>query len=113
MATEVPTAAPALYPRMPLQILLHPRAAPLKLAVDTDAVTRVNANGTRVRYATNTEAGSSGSPCFDMDFLLVALHHYGDPQYHQPKYNQGIPIGKIRDRLTRVGRAAALGGASP
>jgi hypothetical protein len=41
----------------------------------------------------------------------VALHHYGDPdfQHRPPNYNQGVPLAKIRDRLTARGHAAALG----
>lgn len=110
---EVPVADPTLYSRMPLIILQHPRGAPLKAALDTQGVIGENANRTRVRYKANTEAGSSGSPCFDMDLTLVALHHYGDPAFHhQPGYNQGIPIRMIRDRLQRVGKVAALGGPS-
>ena len=70
----------------------------------------MNAGKTRVRYATNTEAGSSGSPVFDLDWNLVALHHLGDPAYdHPPAYNQGVPIDKIRERLTKAGKASALG----
>jgi hypothetical protein len=110
---EVPASDPALYVRMPLLILQHLRAAPLQLDLDTEAVLRVNANGTRVRYAINTEAGSSGAPCFDMDWGLVALHHYGDPGFGQPRYSQGVPIGKIRERLKRAGKGDALGGPSP
>jgi hypothetical protein len=104
---------------MPLLILQHPRAAPLMLALDTQGVTQRNANKTRVRYTTNSEPGSSGSPCFDMDWGLVALHHYGDPAYSdpayndQPVYNQGIPIHMIRERLQRQNQAGALGGPSP
>ena len=52
------------------------RKRPLKLAPDTEAVLSVNANGTRVRYANNTEPGSSGSPVFDINWNLVALHHH-------------------------------------
>ncbi len=50
----------------------------------------MNANQTRVRYRTNTETGSSGSPCFNSDWDLVALHHSGIV-----KYNEGIPINCI------------------
>ena len=84
---------------------------PLKLAVDTDAVLGTNAAGNRVRYATNTDHGSSGSPVFDIDWKLVALHHLGDPAVSSmpAKYNQGIPIAKIRARLERDGKAGALG----
>jgi hypothetical protein len=106
----VPTAAPAFVPRMPLLIAQHPDGKPLKLAVDTESVIGVNAGGTRVRYATNTEPGSSGSPVFDLDWNLVALHHLGDPAYdHPPAYNQGVPIDKIRARIAARGRADVLG----
>jgi hypothetical protein len=108
---EVPTAPPLIMADMPILILQHPNAQPLKLALDTQGVISVNANNTRVRYATNTESGSSGSPCFDLNWNLVALHHYGDPAYKHPQYNQGIPIARIRDRLTRQGKADVLAAA--
>jgi hypothetical protein len=105
-----PALAPAFVSKMPLMIAQHPDGMPLKLAVDTESVIGVNANHTRVRYATNTEAGSSGSPVFDLDWNLVALHHLGDPAYdHPPAYNQGVPIDKIRARIASTGRAAAVG----
>jgi hypothetical protein len=107
----VPTAAAAFVPKMPLMIAQHPDGKPLKLAVDTESVIGVNAGQTRVRYATNTEAGSSGSPVFDLDWNLVALHHLGDPAYdHPPAYNQGVPIHLIRNRVAAHGKADAFGG---
>jgi V8-like Glu-specific endopeptidase len=64
----------------------------------------------RLRYKTNTEAGSSGSPCFTMDWTLVALHHLGDPaRAPAPAFNQGIPIELIRQRIVAQGQAAAIG----
>ena len=49
--------------------------------------------------AIGSEPGSSGSPVFNLDWELVALHHLGDPAYdHPPAYNQGVPIDKIRAR---------------
>jgi hypothetical protein len=106
---KVPAADPALTPAMALLILQHPNRQPLQLALDTNAEVAANANNTRVRYATNTEGGASGSPCFDINWNLIALHHYGDPDYKHPKYNQGVPIGAIRDRLKRNGKEGALG----
>jgi V8-like Glu-specific endopeptidase len=47
-----------------------------------------------VSYKTNTDGGSSGSPCFDQDWNLVALHHSGDPNYALGP-NEGIPIDAI------------------
>ena len=75
-------------------IIQHPKGAPLKLAFG--ALTQVNANGSRVRYDTNTEAGSSGSPVFDVDLNLLALHHAGDPDFSRlAHYNQGVPFAAI------------------
>jgi hypothetical protein len=106
----VPKVAPAFVPKMPLMIAQHPDGKPLKLAVDTESVIGVNATQTRVRYATNTEAGSSGSPVFDLNWNLVALHHLGDPAYDHPAaYNQGVPVDKIRARLTKAGLDGSLG----
>lgn len=106
----LPTTAPAITPNMPILILQHPNKEPLKLAFDTAGVIKIYENGTRVRYATNTDSGSSGSPCFDVNWNLVALHHYGDPAFdHVPSYNQGIPINMIRDRLKRNGKDGVLG----
>jgi len=114
---RVPDAAPVFKSPMGVLIAQHPAGWPLKLAIDTDAINQatnhwLNGNGTRVRYATNTLGGSSGSPVFDLEWNLIALHHYGDPAAfnHPAKYNQGVPIGQIRDRLRRAGKEAALGG---
>jgi hypothetical protein len=100
----------AFVPKEPLLIAQHPDGMPLKLAVDTESVIGVNAGKTRVRYATNTEPGASGSPVFDLEWKLVALHHLGDPAYDHPAtYNQGVPIDLIRQRIAAQGKASALG----
>src|SRR5262249_14429431 len=49
----------------PMFIVQHPDAEPMQLALDLEAVIKVNENGTRVQYRTNTLGGSSGSPCFN------------------------------------------------
>ena len=115
--------APEFARKMAVIIAQHPDGEPLKLALDTDAIDRdkdenlgLRPGGMRVRYATNTLGGSSGSPCFDFDWNLIALHHFGDPSGRlksrdRGRYNQGIPIGLIRARLERQGKAGALGGA--
>ncbi|RDD68375.1 trypsin-like serine peptidase [Paracoccus versutus] len=85
----------------PIIILQHPQAATMKLALDDNAVIGVEFDGLRLRYHTNTEGGSSGSPCFNWDLDLVALHHLGDPALTNPKYNQGIPIDLIIASLSQ------------
>jgi hypothetical protein len=110
---EVPAATPALGVGTPILIVQHPNGNPVALTIDTSGVQSVNTNITRVRYNTNTEHGSSGSPCFDLHWGLVALHHYGDPLNDRAQYNQGVPIEAIRARIGRTGHAASLGGPPP
>lgn len=113
----VPLAADALspLPSEPLIIVQHPQTGPMKIAIDTDAVIGLVQDGQRLRYTTNTESGSSGAPCFSMDFQLVALHHYGDPAWGAAQFNQGIPIGLVADSLRSRGHGGwlAAGGAGP
>jgi len=85
-----------------LFIVQHPNGAPMALAMDLDAKMQVNANKTRVTYQTGTEPGSSGSPCFNQFWTLVAVHHAGDPLYaplQAGAYNEGIPVARIVERL--------------
>jgi hypothetical protein len=95
----------------PLLILQHPDGAPVKLALDTQGVICQAAGGLRLRYRTNTDPGSSGSPCFTIGWDLVALHHLGDPAWRRPpSYNQGIPAHLIRTNIDAGPGAALLGG---
>lgn len=105
----LPTAAFPLPANAPLLIAQHPQQATMKLAQDTQAVVGLNANGTRLRYKTNTEPGSSGSPCFTIDWNIVALHHFGDPNWQRPVFNQGVPIELIRQRIDARGFGTLLG----
>jgi V8-like Glu-specific endopeptidase len=98
---KLPTKSYEFAPNTPLLIVQHPQAEPLKLAFDTDSIIGVSENGTTVTYRTNTEPGSSGSPCFDINWNLVALHHSGDPNWLNPNYNAGTPLSAIRSRLEK------------
>ncbi len=94
-----------------MSILQHPRGQPMKLAVDTDGVMSTNTHGTRLRYQTNTESGSSGSPCFTFKWELAALHHSGDPDFdpaHKPTYNEGVPMTAIMKLFQERNVAAKL-----
>lgn len=95
----------------PLIIVQHPDGGPMKLAIDTQAVLPLPPppDRPRLRYSTNTESGSSGSPVFNMDWTLVALHHFGDPAWGTPQFNQGVPAHLIRADLVAAGHAAFLG----
>lgn len=99
-------------PETALYIVQHPDGKPMQVALDSNGMLGRNDNGTRVRYTTTTEPGSSGSPCFDPNWGLIALHHSGDPRYPalgSGRYNQGIPIAAIQSLLTSRNLAGAFG----
>lgn len=75
---DLPSTVHVFKPHSPPVIVQHPQGFPVKPAPDTDAVIGLNGNGTRVTYRTNTEPGSSGSPCFDINLNPAALHHAGE-----------------------------------
>lgn len=109
---ELPREFYEFLPETPLLIVQHPNAQPLKLAFDTDGIIGINENGTTVKYKTNTEPGSSGSPCFDINWNLVALHHSGDPDWN-PTYNAGTPFSMICSRLEKQGLLTDLRSGQP
>jgi hypothetical protein len=85
-----------------LLVLQHLMGEPMRLAFGQ--VTEVNANGTRLRHTVNTEAGSSGSPCFTLALELAAIHQAGDPNresWHVPTYNRAVPAAAIFSTLRR------------
>ncbi len=102
---RVPTAAAGLTPPGSVLIVQHPRGRPMELALGPNGLLGLNRNQTRVRYQTNTDPGSSGSPCFDLNWDLMALHHAGDPDFTlaYAEWNQGIPFYQIAAALKARG----------
>jgi hypothetical protein len=60
---------------MGLNILQHPGGEALKLALSGDGVESVFPEKGLVQYSTRALGGSSGAPCFNDDWQVVALHH--------------------------------------
>jgi hypothetical protein len=77
----------------PIFIIQHPKASPLKFAPGSVNVPTPTVN--RVGYTTNTQDGSSGSPCCTADWKVVALHHWGGTDH-----NRGVKFSAILDYLT-------------
>jgi hypothetical protein len=86
-------------------IMQHPGGGPRRCAI-ADFI-GLNANATRMRYLTDTEPGSSGSPCFDLGWRLIGLHHSSEPK-PVSGYNEGIPLTAIAARLGRQQLLAGL-----
>ncbi len=97
------------YPNQALVIGQCPGGQPLH--IDVGRVDSLDQRRSRVRYRLNTIQGSSGSPCFDLTFNLVALHNAAlrDPSLKE-RLNQGVSIHQIRNHLQA---AANLQPASP
>ena len=87
-------------------IIQHPGGGPKQIALSHNTVAFVNEK--RLQYLTDTLEGSSGSPVFNIDWQVVALHHKGgDLQEPNSKLrvfrNQGVHINVLIDGLTAAG----------
>lgn len=58
-----------------INILQHPNGESMKLSISCDGITGVYPQSGLVQYINKTAGGSSGSPCFNENGNLVALHH--------------------------------------
>lgn len=85
----------------PLLIIQHPCGTPLKITVGS--INNV-VNQIYIRYTANTLDGSSGSPCFNSDWKLVALHHASDALS-----NEGIVFSTILANLQQKNLLGILG----
>lgn len=97
-----PELKPSIFSGSHAIIIQHPESGPKKIAFGFEQMIGMDDNELRVRYKVNTQKGSSGSPCFNHNFELIALHNVGDPNYN-PVYNQGIPIARIKEDLIAKG----------
>lgn len=76
-----------------VNIIQHPRGRPKEIAIHENKVIRILDKV--VRYRTDTEPGSSGSPVFNNQWDLVALHHAGWAEAGGTATNEGIRIASI------------------
>lgn len=91
---------------MNVNIIQHPGGGHKQIAVRNNLLThRTDAT---LLYETDTNVGSSGSPVFNDDWEVVALHHYGEPftEKLDPagnplpfSVNEGIRISSIYNDL--------------
>ena len=95
---------PVLSVRDFVVIPQHAKGEPL--AVAWGEVLCYNDAGTRVRYDTTTEEGSSGSPCLTVDLDIFGLHHAAGKNR---QFNQAIPFDMIARDLQQNNKDLVLG----
>jgi V8-like Glu-specific endopeptidase len=83
-------------------IVQHPGGAPKQIALTANQV--IQAWEHRLFYTTDTMPGSSGSPVFNQNWEVIALHHAGGDQQMNDQgdkrfVNEGILISWIKKHL--------------
>lgn len=90
-----------------VNIIQHPYGLPKQIALYHNIVAFADDN--RVQYLTDTDRGSSGSPVFDSNWNVVALHHRGvdlpEPGSGGGTFfrNQGIHVRALLKGLAKHG----------
>lgn len=62
----------------PINIIQHPKGGPRRWSISNNRLLDILDSGF-LHYETDTDAGSSGSPSYNENWELVALHHCGIP----------------------------------
>ena len=90
-----------------VNIIQHPRGRYKEIAIHNNKVIRLQDKV--VQYRTDTEPGSSGSPVFNNNWDLVALHHAGWSDNGSTATNEGIRIAAIVSYLIACSRRTGEG----
>ena len=106
----------------PVAVVQQASGGPVRLAIDVAGF--VGVEGSRIRYRTATHAGSTGAPCFDINWQLIGMHAL-HPE--NADWNEGVSVDAILRDLAAHGliaspsegfiraqepRSGALGGAA-
>jgi endonuclease G len=81
-----------------VNIIQHPAGREKEVALQENHITHIYKNV--IRYTTDTEPGSSGSPVFNNQWDLISIHHAaGDSENGKWLNNEGIRIDRIIEDL--------------
>ena len=102
--TKIPEIQPTPYTLKPpskgmgVHILQHPQGDTMKLAINNNGITYVNKSQGLMQYVTYAFGGSSGSPCFNDNWEVVALHH-AERAKSFGRIREGILFGAIYEQI--------------
>ena len=80
----------------------HPQGRPKEIAIQENRVTAIYPNV--IRYTTDTEPGSSGSPVFNNSWRVISLHHSAgeqNPATGEWINNEGIRIDRLIEAIKK------------
>lgn len=95
---------PALNARTRVYVVGHPNGSGIQIALQDSRLIDVDDEKRLVHYRTPTDPGSSGSPVFNTEWQVVALHHGGSVQTPRLRgdgsyeANEGISLQSIRSK---------------
>jgi hypothetical protein len=86
----------AVQNKQQVVIVQHASGLPLQIAFGTNTTAGADVGGTRIFYQASTAPGSSGSPCFDVEWDLMGMHVASD---REANVQVGISINAILQHL--------------
>jgi V8-like Glu-specific endopeptidase len=81
---------------MGINLLHHSEGKTMKFALGTNGITGVYESEGLIQYYSETAGGASGSPCFNDDWQVVALHH-AQKAGTFGVYCEGILLSQIKE----------------
>ncbi|MDP9172114.1 MAG: serine protease, partial [Acidobacteriota bacterium] len=105
-------SARTVVDRERVNIIQHPGGRPMQVVLTQNYV--VSIGDRRLQYVADTMEGSSGSPVFDRNWRVVAIHHSGKPYPPDSAFNsakkmiggkwrvnEGIPLKPILEEISK------------
>lgn len=104
-------ALPQIDAKAKAYVVGHPRGSGLQISINDSELLDVDDVERLVHYRTPTDPGSSGSPVFNVNWDVIALHHGGSPKMPRLhgtgtyEANEGVSFRAIRAGIARAMQA--------
>ena len=84
-----------------LNIIQHPEGNTLKIALSSDGISGIYKDTGLIQYLSRAAGGSSGSPCFNDQWELIALHH-AERAKAFGSIREGILFSSIYEEISKI-----------
>ncbi len=85
---------------MGIKLLHHPAGQTMKIALTPNGITGIYKQEGLIQYLSDTSGGSSGCPCFNDDWQVVAIHH-AQKSGTFGIYCEGILLSNIHEHIAK------------